>query len=418
MQSSSKTYFYPVIIIGGGAAGLMCAAELSKKKIPLLVLEKNQRLGSKILISGGGRCNFTNLDVSAGNYRSENVHFVKSALSQYGAQDFFNLVQKHRIAYCEKKVGQLFCQHSSKEILQLLISEINSAYAELKTSIKIEKIEFQNEHYQIHLKSGEIYQSQLLVIASGGLSYPRLGASGFGYQVAQQFGHSIIPTRPALDGFVLSNRSDSTFSALSGNSFVAKVSIGKRDWVDSILITHQGLSGPAILQASLYWEKDQEVKISLFLNEKEEQEAWQLLKKEIPISFKSFIKGQKKNDSAVLPWKTRWPNAFIDWYLKFKELDEEHLPLIPQKGAYDFFCQFKDWKLTPLKTVGYEKAEVTLGGVDTSQISSKTMESKLKTGLYFIGEVLDVTGDLGGYNFQWAWSSAWVAAQNIVKGFS
>ena len=352
---------FDVIIIGAGAAGLMCAIEAGKRGRKTLLIDHASKIGNKIIISGGGRCNFTNIHCGAENYVSDNLHFCRSALSRFTSQDFIQLVQKHHIKYFEKKQGQLFCRTSAHDIVKMLKSECESAGVKILLGCPISQIDTITGSPLVGfaLKAGItkefIFQCKSLVIATGGLSLPKLGATHFGYQIAQKFGLNIIPPQPALDGFVFTGKDESFFRNLSGISFKVKLTCNKKTFHDDILITHRGLSGPAALQGSLYWNPGDEIEIEL-------------------------------------------------------------LPPLPHRFVDSFLLNFgreclRHWKLKPSSTVGYRKAEVTKGGVDTKELSSRTMECKKVPGLYFIGEVVDVTGWLGGYNFQWAWSSGWAAGQ-------
>ncbi|MBI2027130.1 MAG: NAD(P)/FAD-dependent oxidoreductase [Deltaproteobacteria bacterium] len=354
---------FDVIIIGAGAAGMMCAIEAAKRQRRVLLIDHSTKLGRKILISGGGRCNFTNIHCSTDNYQSENPHFCKSALSRFTSQDFIHLVEKYKIPYHEKKLGQLFCTRSAHDIVHMLKSECDRASVKILLGCSVSRIDIVDGSPQVGftLKVGMtkelIFQCRSLVIATGGLSIPKLGATNFGYKVAEKFGLNIIPPRPALDGFVFTGKDESFFRNLSGISFKVKLTCNKKSFIENILITHRGLSGPAALQGSLYWNPGDEIKIEPF---------------------------------APLP------HRFVDSFL------------------INFCSEYLNhWKLKPSSTIGYRKAEVTKGGVDTNELSSQTMESQKVPGLYFIGEVVDVTGWLGGSNFQWAWSSGWAAGQAV-----
>lgn len=391
---------YDVIIIGAGAAGLFAAyaANLRQKKV--LILEANSRPGLKILISGGGRCNFTNLNITPKDFVSDNPHFCKSALMQFTQNDFIRLVEEAGISFYEKTLGQLFCTHSSKEILDLLLKKIGNA--ELKTSIAIQSVTHQENIFEVKTNQ-DIFKSKNLIVATGGLSIPKLGASDFGYKIAQQFGHTVTKLSPALDGFVYASSEASFFKGLEGISLLATLKINKREFTENILFTHQGLSGPAALKASLFWEEGQELEID-FLPSVSDFVFWIKDKKEEhpKKSFSSVL-------SFILPARfcERVVEECLNKDIKMAEVSNEHIKKLEQF--------LKRWKEVPFSTVGYEKAEVTRGGVDTKDISSQTMESKLVPGLYFVGEVVDVTGLLGGYNFQWAWSSGWVAGNNTEQ---
>ncbi len=387
---------YNTIIIGAGAAGLMCAIEAGKRGRRVLVLEHAEKIGKKILISGGGRCNFTNLDVRPENFISNNPHFCKSALARYTPQDFITLVEKHGINYHEKKLGQLFCDGSAIEIVQMLQKECDDAGVEIKVNCNIDKIE-QNDNsnseteYCITSNIGE-FISESLVIATGGISIPQMGATDFGYKIAKQFGINLIKAYPGLVPFVLK---DNPFTQLSGVSLETKVSCNNRSFRENILFTHRGLSGPAILQISNYWKKNDELKIDL-LPEK---------------NIVSILIENKTNKVELVNFLSQFfPKRFSEiWCESFfyskpvNKLNEREIQLISQR--------LHNLIIIPFGTEGFGKAEVTKGGVDTNELSSKTMESKKVPGLYFIGEVVDVTGWLGGYNFQWAWASGFAAGQ-------
>lgn len=398
---------FDVVIIGAGAAGMMCAAEAAKRGRRALLLERSRSLGGKIIISGGGRCNFTNTGASPAQYVSENQHFCKSALSRYPAENFIELVKKHRIAFHEKKLGQLFCDISSKQIVQLLKSECDEAGVEIRLGYSVTEVNKLDTQFHIHTQCGtnrEEFTCDSLVIATGGLSIPKLGATGFGYEVAQKFGLGLIETAPALDGFVFNNSESADFRKLaqeiSGVSVDCIISCNKTSFRENILFTHAGLSGPAALQASLHWKEGDKIEINLL----PEISAYEWLL-------------QKKKEGCRLIVKNLLAEALPARLAEL--LCELHFPSraplneIADKTLETFSNLLHRWTLFPSGTVGYSKAEVTRGGVDTNELSSKTMESKKVPGLYFIGEVVDVTGWLGGYNFQWAWSSGWCAGQVV-----
>lgn len=386
-----------VIVIGAGAAGLFCAAQAGKRGRSVAVLDHAKRIGGKILMSGGGRCNFTNMYASAENFLSDNPHFCKSALSRYTQWDFISLVAEYGIAYHEKTLGQLFCDDSAKDILNMLLAECQKANANVTNQCEILAIEKTAQGFILNTSKGD-YQCESLVIACGGLSMPKLGASPFGYKVAEQFGLSVKPTRAGLVPFTLHEHDKTVFADLSGISIDASASCNDTSFNENILFTHRGLSGPAVLQISSFWWPGQEVIFDLFPNGDLHQE---------------LQRAQQSNPDALL--STALSNHFSKRYVQtvLPYLGVENKPLKQYQGkqlqqAADAFHQ---WHLKPNGTEGYRTAEVTLGGVDTDQLSSKTMMAKDVEGLYFIGEVVDVTGWLGGYNFQWAWSSGWVAGQ-------
>ncbi|MEO8514294.1 MAG: NAD(P)/FAD-dependent oxidoreductase [Ignavibacteria bacterium] len=389
---------YNTIIIGAGAAGLMCAIEAGKRGRKVLVLEYAEKIGKKILISGGGRCNFTNLDVKPENFISSNPHFCKSALARYTPQDFILLVEKHGIKYHEKKLGQLFCDGSAKEIVQMLQTECNEAGVEIKVNCTIEKIEQGNPKisetaFCVTSNIGE-FASGSLVIATGGISIPQMGATDFGYKLAKQFGIKLTRTVPGLVPFTLSDR---TYSELSGLSIDSIVSCNDISFRENILFTHKGLSGPAILQISSYWDDGDEVIINLVPN----------------IDIVSLIEENKPNKTELVNVLAKvFPKRFAE---KWCALNFSSKPVnrLSEKEIVQIYEKLQNWKVIPKGTEGFGKAEVTKGGVDTDELSSKTMESNKVHGLYFIGEVVDVTGWLGGYNFQWAWASGFAAGQYV-----
>jgi predicted Rossmann fold flavoprotein len=392
---------YDVVIIGAGAAGLFCSINAAQRGKRVLLLDHANKVGKKILMSGGGRCNFTNLNTYYEDFTSKNPHFCKSALNQYSAYEFLALVEQHGIEYVEKGPGQLFCKHSAKEILKMLLDECAKYAVKIYKKCEIKKI--QNKDKFIIDTSAGSYTSDSLVVATGGLSIPTLGASGFGYEIAKQFGHDIIETRASLVPFTLAKKSLEKYKDLSGVALPVTVSCktGKQlvSVSDDMLFTHRGLSGPAILKLSADWEYGKEIEIDLLPS----------------VNVKNYIDTQRNQHpdqlllnslSQIMP-KRLVACIYEDKFAsrKLKQLDKKHIE--------DINNITHNWKLTPSGTEGYKTAEVTSGGINTDQISSKTMESRLVSNLYFAGEVLDVTGQLGGYNFQWAWSSAWCVAQNI-----
>jgi predicted Rossmann fold flavoprotein len=386
-----------VLVIGAGAAGMMCAIEAGKRKRKVVVLDHSERIGRKILISGGGRCNFTNINTSPTSFVSQNPHFCKSALARYTPQDFIALVKHHRIKFYEKKLGQLFCSDSAQRIVDLLLYESRAAGNEIKLGCRAEAIE-RNGHFTVRTNLGT-FASESLVIATGGLSIPKIGATGYGYDVARQFSLSIVKPVAALDGFNLKQADLKYFRDLSGVSVDAQVSCGDATFRENILFTHNGLSGPASLQASLYWEPSAPVIINLL--PEVDTFSW-LTKMRIERPKKSI----KNLLSELLP--DRFAEIFCE-YLSFKD----NLAEASDERLKEIAAALNGWHVFPEGTVGFRKAEVTRGGVDTRDLSSKTMEAKNVEGLYFIGEVVDVTGQLGGYNFQWAWSSGFVAGQTV-----
>lgn len=384
-----------VVVIGGGAAGLFCAIEAGKRGREVVVLEHAARIGKKIAISGGGRCNFTNLYSSADNFISDNPHFCKSALARYRPADFISLVEKHGIAYHEKKLGQLFCDGSSRRVIEMLLREASEAGVEIRCGSLVCGVE-KKEHFEVETNNGNI-TSESLVVATGGLSIPPLGATDFGYRLARQFGLKIQEPRPALVPFTLSREALRELAPLSGESIGASVSCQGRRFRENILITHRGLSGPAILQISSYWRPGQSISINLL----PDHEALALLREQEnkEITLANFL-------SRLLP--RRFAQAWCALNFPSQPL-KRYTP--GQLGA--IAQKLNNWEVVPTGTEGYKKAEVTAGGIATDELSSKTMEANRVPGLYFIGEVVDVTGQLGGHNFQWAWASGFAAGQSV-----
>ncbi|MDX2465296.1 MAG: NAD(P)/FAD-dependent oxidoreductase [Porticoccus sp.] len=389
---------WDVVVVGAGAAGLMCAITAGKRGRRVLVLDCANKPGKKILMSGGGRCNFTNLYVEPDNFLSDNPHFCKSALSRYTQWDFIELVQKHHIAYHEKTLGQLFCDKSSKDILEMLLNEAEHAGVTLKTHCQIHQVGFDGG-YTLDTSQGDIMTSSL-VVASGGLSVPTLGGSDFGYRLAQQFGHPLVPLRPALVPFIFTDGFKLLSEKLSGVSVPACITAGKQAFSENILFTHRGLSGPAVLQISSYWREGQSVQVDLLPS----------------MACLDYLTQQKAEQPKALLRTVLSPLLPRKLVLELEELwwpaqAEKPLAELPDLLLADLAGKMHCWELKPSGTEGYRTAEVTIGGVDTGEISSKTMESQRQAGLYFVGEVLDVTGHLGGFNFQWAWASGYAAGQ-------
>ncbi len=388
-----------VIVIGAGAAGLMCAIEAGKRKRKVLVLEQANKPGKKILMSGGGRCNFTNTHIVPADYISHNPHFCKSAFSRYTQWDFIELVKRYDIPFHEKKLGQLFCDNKSQDILNMLLTECEQADVAIRLNTKIERIEKNDEQtFKITSNRG-VFCCQSLVIASGGLSIPTMGASPFGYKVAEQFGIKVWPTRAGLVPFTLHVAEKEKLSELSGVSVDCLVSNERISFRENILFTHRGLSGPAVLQISSYWQAGEPVSINLL----PEIDACALLK------TTKQTQPQKQLKSILTEFL---PKRLVE-VLFNSEIAEKKMATISHQQLEDVAQVLNAWQVKPNGTEGYRTAEVTLGGVDCDAISSKTMSAIHVPGLYFIGEVLDVTGWLGGYNFQWAWSSGWVAGQEV-----
>jgi predicted Rossmann fold flavoprotein len=371
----------------------MCAIEAGKRGRSVVVLEQAAKVGKKILISGGGRCNFTNAEARPECYLSSNPHFPRSALARYTAADFIALVEKHRIRYHEKKLGQLFCDDSSREIVQLLLDEAAAAQVEVRVGQGVEQVERQDGHFRVRTQTA-VYEASSVVVASGGLSIPKMGATDFGHRLAKNFGLRLVEPRPALVPLTWSQEDLVRYRDLSGISVDAKVSCGAAHFRENILFTHRGLSGPAILQISSYWKKGQPIVIDLLPEVTREQ-------------FGQEIRSGMKTGN----WLSRLlPRRFVEVWLDPAWADRPAGALSRAEGEA-LEESLHQWTLQPAGTEGYAKAEVTLGGVDTNLLSSKTMEARNTPGLFFIGEAVDVTGWLGGYNFQWAWASGWVAGQ-------
>jgi len=389
---------YDVLIIGGGAAGLMCALTAGQRGRRVLLLEHANRVGKKILMSGGGRCNFTNLGVTPQNYLSANPHFCKSALARYTPTDFLALVERHGIAWHEKELGQLFCDESSKQILRLLLDECAEGAVRIEVNGVVERVDHFAEGFQLQTSAGA-FSADALVVATGGLSIPSMGASGYGYQLARQFGHRLLPTRAGLVPLTLSGRPLEELQDLSGLSLDVGLSANGQSFRNQMLITHRGLSGPSILQISNYWQPGEALQADLLPDR--DALAWlQAQQQERPAAELRTVLGE------ALP--KRYALRLCERHLGSKPMRQYRPPELAQLAA-----QLQAWPLVASGTEGYRTAEVTLGGVDTDQLSSTTMESRLVPRLYFIGEVVDVTGWLGGYNFQWAWASG-VAAGRVV----
>jgi predicted Rossmann fold flavoprotein len=381
---------FDVVIVGGGAAGLFCAIQAGKRGRRVAVIEHNAEPGRKILISGGGRCNFTNIHAGPDNFISRNPHFAKSALARYTPQDFVALVKSHRIEFYEKTLGQLFCRDTSRQIVGMLVEECRRSRVTIKNNCRIDSVKSEKV-FLLDTSHGQI-TCEKLVIATGGLSFQKIGASDFGYRIAKQFGLEITDTRPSLVALVFENGS---YSSLSGISLPAEVKSGPHSFRENILFTHRGLSGPAILQVSNYWEKGRPVTIDLL----PDANARSLFSTGSQRSAGNFL-------SQFLP--SRFVGSFIDPLVARKpveKLNENEIGVLAET--------LNSWKVRFKETEGYDRAEVTLGGVSTSELSSQTMEAIKHPGLYFIGEVVDVTGWLGGYNFQWAWASGFAAGKSV-----
>ncbi|MEC5343281.1 NAD(P)/FAD-dependent oxidoreductase [Brenneria populi] len=392
---------FDVVIIGAGAAGLFCAAQAGRRGLRVLLLDNGKKPGRKILMSGGGRCNFTNLYVEPAAYLSENPHFCKSALARYTQWDFISLVNSHRIAYHEKTLGQLFCDDSAQQIVDMLVTECAEAQVEIRLRSEVAAVEKSGGAFTLRLTNGETLHGAALVIASGGLSMPGLGATPFGYQIARQFGLNVLPTRAALVPFTLHKPLLEHLQTLSGVSVPAAIAAENgATFRENILFTHRGLSGPAALQLSSYWQAGEYVTINLL----PDQDIAALINDE---------RLAHPNQSLKNTLAQRLPKRLVECLQTLGQLPDVTLKQLGCAQQRQIEKNLTQWRVQPNGTEGYRTAEVTQGGVDTRELSSKTLEAGKVPGLYFIGEVVDVTGWLGGYNFQWAWSSAWACAQAL-----
>lgn len=394
-MSSLSTIKTDVVVIGAGAAGLMAATTAGKRGRHVMLIEHTSKVGEKIRISGGGRCNFTNLFASPQNYICCNKHFVKSALARYTQHDFIQLVESHNIAYHEKTLGQLFCDGSSKQIINMLLDECRNGHVDVRLNCSVTSIE-KNNQFVLKTAEGTI-QATSVIIASGGLSIPQIGASDFGYLIARQFGIKVLATKPALVPLKVDTSTLATFSQLSGISQNSIVSYKDAQFRENILFTHRGLSGPAILQISSYLEKfaKEEIVIDLLPD----------------VDLNHEFTTHKNSKQTVANFlKNYFPNRFVEVMATHPDYGRAITDL-KNSALFSMADDIHQFKVLINGSEGYQKAEVTVGGIDTNELSSKTMESLKIPGLFFIGEVVDVTGWLGGYNFQWAWSSGYIAGQ-------
>ncbi len=388
-----KTVHYDVIVIGAGAAGMFAAFTAGQRGRRVLLIDHSNKIGEKIRISGGGRCNFTNLHASPGQYLSSNPHFCRSALARYTPQDFLKLISRHGIGYHEKTLGQLFCNDSAQQIIDMLVDECRDAGVSWSTDTVVNHLERDSGGlFQVHSNRGH-FAGAALVIATGGLSIPQIGASGFGYDIAKQFGLRVIDTSPALVPLTFPGPEWQPFADLSGVAFDADVSCGKTTFREAILITHRGVSGPAILQISSYWKPGQTLTVDLAPHD------------DLVSRFLERSQSEQLLGNALADWL---PRRLAQLWCEQRDANKP-MKQLGQKKLQTLAEELHHWTVRPAGTVGYKKAEVTLGGVDTRELSSKTMMANAVPGLYFIGEVVDVTGWLGGYNFQWAWASGHAA---------
>ncbi len=392
MSTAALLHNFDVIVLGGGAAGLLCAIEAGKRGRAVVLLERAEKIGKKILISGGGRCNFTNLHTQPKHFLSENPHFAKSALARYTPADFIALVEKHGISYHEKTLGQLFCDRSATDITTMLESECRAANVKIVVNENVREVR-RDTAFVVRSDATE-YRAPALVVATGGISIPKMGATAFGYDLARQFGLNIVKTRPALVPFVFHPADRKRYGDLAGVSTEVIASAGKFAFREKMLFTHRGLSGPAILQASSYWKEGESLQIDLAPG----RDAAQKIREA----------GTRTTAVAEKALHEFLPSRLAERWLKYNP------PKAWTNLALDAFeRELHAWTIRPAGTEGYEKAEVTAGGVDTADLSSKTMEARKVPGLFFIGEVVDVTGHLGGFNFQWAWASAAAAGRAL-----
>lgn len=387
-----------VLVIGAGAAGLMCALTAGRRGRQVQVIDHANKVGKKILMSGGGRCNFTNTGTTPANFLSANPHFCKSALARYTPWNFIEMVERHGVAYHEKELGQLFCDISSKQIVRMLVDECTAAGAQIRTDCSVEKVERGADGFHVHTTQGHFHAASL-VVATGGLSIPSLGATGFGYELARQFGHEVLPTRAGLVPLTLSGKHQERFHDLSGVALPVAARCNDIEFRNSMLITHRGISGPAILQVSSFWQPGDDLRLDLLPGQDAEDWLRTMKRDRGAAELRTVL-------SEVLP--RRLALRLCEHWLPdrpVRQIDERELR---QAAAL-----LQDFPLVASGTEGYRTAEVTLGGVDTRRVSSSTFESQHVAGLHFIGEVLDVTGWLGGYNFQWAWASGHAAGQVV-----
>ncbi len=388
-----------VIILGGGAAGLMCAIEAGKRGRSVRVIEHANRVGKKILMSGGGRCNFTNLHATPANFLSENPHFCKSALARYTQWDFISMVERHGIKYHEKELGQLFCDESSKLIVRMLLDECEAAGVQIDVDREVSEVRRDETGFALRTSQGPIHSTSL-VVATGGLSIPSLGASGYGYQLAKQFGHTVLPTRAGLVPLTLSGKHLDDYEGLSGVALpLVEASCGKQKFKAGFLITHRGISGPAVLQISSFWQPGADLRIDLSPDVDLEDYLRTQLQERPASELKTVL-------ADVLP--KRLAHRLCERWFESRPMRQYKVTELQ-----DFARQLHAWPIIASGTEGYRTAEVTLGGVSTDEVSSATMESRKAPGLYFVGEVLDVTGHLGGFNFQWAWASGHAAGKVV-----
>ena len=389
---------FDVVVIGAGAAGMMCAAEAGKRGRSVLIIDHAAAPGEKIRISGGGRCNFTNINAAPKNFLSSNPHFCISPLSRYTQRNFIGLVERYGIAYHEKTLGQLFCDGSARQIIDMLVTEMRDGGVEMRLATVVESVAQMADGFELKLNAGKL-RCKSLVVACGGKSIPKMGATGFGYDIAEQFGLPIVETRPALVPLTFDANTLAKLAPLSGVAVDAEVSCGKISFAEAMLFTHRGISGPSILQISSYWREGDEIAISMLPG----ADVTGILRDAKRVNGRQAVQTVL---AAHLPKKLAQTIAErLGFNGNLADLNDAHLKSVD--------AAVNNWRIKPAGSEGYRTAEVTLGGVDTRALDQKTMQAKTVPGLYFIGEVVDVTGWLGGYNFQWAWSSGWVAGQAV-----
>ncbi|WEJ10691.1 BaiN/RdsA family NAD(P)/FAD-dependent oxidoreductase [Sinorhizobium prairiense] len=388
-----------VVIIGAGAAGMMCAIEAGKRGRRVLVIDHARAPGEKIRISGGGRCNFTNIHASPRNFLSGNPHFCKSALARYRPQDFVALVERHGIDWHEKTLGQLFCDHSAKDIIRMLMAEMRAAGVQLRLETSIGEVERTASGFRVTTSAGAV-DAASMVVASGGKSIPKMGATGLAYRIAEQFGLPVVETRPALVPLTLDQAQLTKLGVLAGVAADAEARFGKAAFREAVLITHRGLSGPAILQISSYWREGEEIVLRLMPD----------------IDIASILKGMRRTNgrqAVQTALADILPRRLAQFFADEAKLTGRMLADLSDKAIDALSSSIQAWAVKPAGSEGYRTAEVTLGGVDTRALDSRTMQANEIPGLYFVGECVDVTGWLGGYNFQWAWASGFVAGQDV-----
>ena len=390
-----------IVIIGAGAAGLFCAGLLGQQGLDVTVIDQGKKVGRKILMSGGGFCNFTNLHINASHYLSKNPHFCKSALTRFSQWNFIELVNQYRIPYHEKEAGQLFCDHSAQDIVNMLLAECQKGSVKLMMQTTVDSVAKSSSQFAVHTNHGDLLCDKL-IIATGGLSMPKLGTTPIGYQIAEQFGLSVEPVRAGLVPFTLHKPLLDKLSVLAGVALPVNVATHNMSFNGNMLFTHRGLSGPAILQISSYWQAGEAITIDLF-------PQWDL---------QEYLQQQRQihaNQQIKTIFAPLLPKRLIDVLIELNLLPNIPLKQLNHKQQLELVHQLTHWQIIPNGTEGYRTAEVTIGGVSTDMLSSKTMATYTDKNLYFIGEVIDVTGWLGGYNFQWAWSSAYACVSDIIK---